>query len=210
VSKNSKEKGKFMQKKLLISTFIVALLGLTSCKRQQPSKPQTNRPEQHITMPAGSDSTNTKVSFFNDDVGEFEHIDTLALEEEQIKQPETLAWDEPAQVNPELKTVYFEYDSTTPRPDQQATLAQVSRAVNEWISKGYKVVFKGHACRWHGTRAYNLALSQERASSLARRLNLKSGTYSTFGVGNEELISFENTKDGQAPNRRVEIYPLAS
>jgi outer membrane protein OmpA-like peptidoglycan-associated protein len=68
----------------------------------------------------------------------------------------------------------------------------------------------GHACLWHGTGAYNLSLSGERAQWLADACNIAHDKVKIFGVGNEEPIVRNNTKDEQAINRRVEVYAIAA
>lgn len=200
-----------MQKKLVCSALVLALAGLSGCKRNQKLTQYTKTSDQQVTMPFKGDNKNTKVSFFNEDAQNFDDIDTFALDEDSLNTDgKTLAFNDTPGLETETKTVLFDYDSASPRKDQVSALNAVQESINDWVAKGYKVVFKGHSCRWHGTRAYNIALSQQRAQSLADMCNVAKENLSVFGVGNEEPIAFDNSKDGQAPNRRVDVYPLTA
>jgi len=156
-----------------------------------------------------------KVSFFDEDLGAFEDIETLVLDEEAAEKNgknTVLAFAEPIENDEDALVVYFDYDSSKVREDQRAKLANVKKQVNSWVEEGKKVVFKGHSCTWHGTKDYNLALSNQRAGDLVQNIfgNADQSQVKVFGVGNEELAAFENTFEGQAPNRRVEIYGISA
>ena len=63
--------------------------------------------------------------------------------------------------------VFFEYDSAELRPDAQATLGEIGA----WLVKhpNTNVTIEGH-CDERGTREYNLALGERRATAVASYL----------------------------------------
>lgn len=155
-------------------------------------------------------------------------VEAFVLEEEQFSNPLegtllTHNHDEPIMqdysleqldTKDELQVVYFPYDSKEPAGKQQELLHMIAQKAQETVKEGKTICCKGHSCQWHGTRAYNLALSNSRAHTIAGYLEKEAGIpkekIKIFGVGTEEPVAFEDSKDGQAPNRRVEIYSLAA
>lgn len=208
-----------MNKKALGLLFI-CIIGLSGCKKQKPAPKKGD--SKQVNMPFSDSTKNAKVSFFDADVNEFEDNESFVLDEEsgnkdimvaQNSSNETeLAWGHPAVQQGQTQVVYFDYDSTQPRADQKGKLATVKNKVKEWTQQGYNVVCKGHACKWHGTRSYNVALSNQRAKWMAdicKECQIPANSIKFFGVGNEEPVSNETTFESQAVNRRVEIYPVA-
>ncbi|MBI2775350.1 OmpA family protein [Candidatus Dependentiae bacterium] len=200
-----------MQKKLLVfvTLFIIVLSG---CGKKKVKREHPANLAAAVDMPVPSKGQ-PKVSFFDEDLGAFEDVETLVLDEENAQKGaknDVLALGELDQNDEDVLVVYFDYDSPKVRDDQKAKLASVKKQVDTWVDEGKKVVVKGHSCTWHGTKDYNLALSNQRASDLAQTLvgDSAKGNVKVFGVGNEELAAFENTFEGQAPNRRVEIYAI--
>ncbi len=203
-----------MQKKIivLLGMFIIGLSGCGG-KRKTVTRNRGTDVAAAVDMPLGKDG-HPKVSFFDQDLGEFENIETFVLDDETAAQGSSTVALNNAQSDDQKDAlvVYFDYDSTKVRKDQQKQLAAAKEQVSKWAQKGCKVVFKGHSCKWHGTKDYNMALSNQRAGKLAE-LCLSDDTVEQakiFGVGNEELVSLDTSFEGQAPNRRVEIYALGA
>jgi outer membrane protein OmpA-like peptidoglycan-associated protein len=204
---------------LPIGMLIIALSGCVGSKRQKSLQSRKEKTVQGIAMPLSSDNQGLKVGFFDENIASIDDLESYILDEKSCGN--YLAQDELEEVNftlqeakqhPELATnvVYFDYDSTHMRADQKDVARNVSKKVDQWVKQGYKVVFKGHSCKWHGTRSYNLALSGKRAQYMADLCKVPKDNIKVFGVGNEEPMTFENTKEGQSENRRVEIYPIAA
>ncbi len=121
-------------------------------------------------------------------------------------------WDEIEKAD-DASLVYFPYDGRDPRLDQQENLSKADELALSAYRNNQKIAIKGHSCKWHGTAAYNLALSQDRALRLkehfVKDLNIPESSIKAFGVGSEEPIAFEYSIKGQAPNRRAEIAAVA-
>ena len=69
---------------------------------------------------------------------------------------------------PELEAVYFDYDRSTIREDQSATLRSNARQINAARARRRSSV-EGH-CDERGSEEYNLALGERRANAVKRYL----------------------------------------
>ncbi|MGE0009753.1 MAG: OmpA family protein [Candidatus Babeliales bacterium] len=111
-----------------------------------------------------------------------------------------------------FKTVYFDYDSSRiPQTEVEKMSANKSKA-QEFTQEGKTVVCKGKACKYRGTEAYNLALSDQRAQSVARELKkqgVPSDHIKAFGVGTKEAHSEGNSKAAHSKDRCVDLYTLS-
>ena len=198
--------------KFKIAGFLLVIILLSGCGRKKKST--TCVTEELVTsdLPLGPNDTLAQASIFNED------IEAFVLEEDQPAFNQQLAqnqldftWEEHDLKNNKKQVVYFDYDSSKIKPDQEAAILadiQEKRALTE---KGYNVSVIGHSCKWHGTKAYNLALSERRAQSIAdyyEKAGIDRKHIKVIGVGDSEPITLENGKEAQAPNRRVEISAL--
>ena len=101
--------------------------------------------------------------------------------------------------------VTFGYDSSTVQPQFQATLDQVAQVLSQY-NETYIDIY-GHTDST-GSDAYNQQLSERRADSVARYLEsrgVQSARIGTRGFGETQPIAPNDTEDGRAANRRVEI-----
>lgn len=209
------------EKKLLLS-LAALLLALSGCGggSKKPTSSRENRREHinDVEMPvAQNDAT---VSLFDEDIEEFVLEDDV--ENPFVQEPVTVAdnsqeldisWEEPMNLKEEIKVVYFTYDSSKPLENQQQALEEMTKKAQEIYRNDRTVCVKGHACKYHGTAAYNVALSMERATTVKETLleaGIPESHLKVFGVGNEESIAFGDSLEDQGPNRRVELYALAA
>lgn len=110
-----------------------------------------------------------------------------------------------------LKTAYFDFDKSEIRADQKPIFESNAKKVKDLVDHGSTVVVEGHACRYAGSRVYNLMLSEKRAKKAADFLvgkGIPANKLKTVGRGYEMCIVPEGTMEEQAPNRRVEFYVL--
>ena len=111
----------------------------------------------------------------------------------------------PGQVVPGTFLVFFGFDRSDLTPEAQQVIADAAR---EYRSGGTaRITVTGHTDTV-GTEAYNQALSERRAESVAAefvRLGVPAGDIVTIGRGESELLV--PTGDGvrEPQNRRVEI-----
>ena len=103
-----------------------------------------------------------------------------------------------------LKNLFFEHDKAIIQPtsyNELDRLAQFLKKVN------FQVEIAGHTDNT-GTEAYNLTLSQKRAEAVKAYLNQKgcpNELIATKGYGLSQPMVSNNTLEGRAQNRRVEI-----
>jgi len=105
-----------------------------------------------------------------------------------------------------LYGIYFDTDKDSLRPDSQATLQEIANLLN--ANRGLKVSVVGHTDN-QGKPDYNLDLSRRRAAAVVHELTSKYGVaadrLSSFGCGFYAPVASNDTEDGKAKNRRVEL-----
>lgn len=105
--------------------------------------------------------------------------------------------------------VLFDFDKYDLKKDAKKTLSEISKTLeNSFNKKELDIVINGHTDD-SGTKAYNKELSKKRAEEVKKyfdkKLDSKTITFTTKGYGDTKPIASNDTEDGQAKNRRVEI-----
>ena len=105
-----------------------------------------------------------------------------------------------------LYGVYFDNDKDSLRADSQPTLQEIAKLLT--ASPKLKLQVVGHTDN-QGTPDYNLDLSRRRAASVVRALTSSYGVpasrLSSFGCGPYSPVGSNETEEGRAKNRRVEL-----
>jgi outer membrane protein OmpA-like peptidoglycan-associated protein len=104
-----------------------------------------------------------------------------------------------------LRGVNFDFDKATLRPDARPILDEAVRVLKEEPS--IRVSVEGHTDAV-GTDAYNQGLSQRRAATVRGYLvdhGIDAGRLSSVGFGESKPVASNDTADGRAQNRRVEL-----
>lgn len=123
---------------------------------------------------------------------------TAGTDVQVIRQGDDLILNIPSGIN-------FDYDSAAIRPEFRQTLDQVAGTLSQY-DQTYIDVY-GHTDAT-GSDAYNRGLSQRRAASVADYLSsrgVQPARIGTQGFGETQPIQANDTPEGQAANRRVEI-----
>ena len=104
----------------------------------------------------------------------------------------------------QTRTIYFEFDESTVKQQYLAVLELHAKFL---VESGRNVTLEGHADE-RGTQAYNLALGENRANSVAQYLK-------SYGLANSQIkvVSYDEERPADAghsegsweKNRRVEI-----
>jgi OmpA-OmpF porin, OOP family len=106
----------------------------------------------------------------------------------------------------ELQGIFFDTGKADLKPESEAALKEVAKMLQQ--SADIKVWVVGHT-DYVGTAESNLALSAARAASVVKYLTGASGIDSkrlgSFGAGPYAPIAPNNTEEGRAKNRRVEL-----
>lgn len=123
---------------------------------------------------------------------------TAGTDVQVIRQGDDLILNIPSGIN-------FAYNSATVQPQFQQTLDRVSSVLGQY-DETYVDVY-GHTDST-GSDAYNQTLSERRAISVADYLSghgVQAARIATRGFGETQPIASNDTPEGQAANRRVEI-----
>ncbi len=103
------------------------------------------------------------------------------------------------------RTVYFDFDQDTLRPEFQAIMACHAKYLQD--QPGSRVTLEGNADE-RGTREYNLGLGERRGNAVSGALQGAGGSASQLTVvsyGEERPTCTETSEDCWSKNRRVEI-----
>jgi OOP family OmpA-OmpF porin len=105
-----------------------------------------------------------------------------------------------------LYGIYFDSDKDSIQPDSQTTLQEIAKLLNANPKLNVEVV--GHTDN-QGKPDYNLDLSRRRAAAVVKELTSKYGIagnrLGSFGCGFYAPVASNDSEDGKAKNRRVEL-----
>jgi OOP family OmpA-OmpF porin len=104
-----------------------------------------------------------------------------------------------------LRGVNFDFDKATIRPDAKVILDEAASQLSK--NPDVRVSVEGHTDSV-GKDAYNQKLSERRAASVKSYLvgkGVSDSRLSSVGYGESKPVSSNDTKDGRALNRRVEL-----
>ena len=124
--------------------------------------------------------------------------DTAGTDVQVVRQGDDLLLNIPSGIN-------FAYNSANVEPQFRATLDRVAGVLSEY-NQSYIDVY-GHTDST-GSDAYNQTLSERRAASVADYLSshgVQAARIATRGFGETQPIASNETEEGRAANRRVEI-----
>lgn len=103
------------------------------------------------------------------------------------------------------RVIYFDYDKAELRPEYLEIVAQHGRFMAE--NPDARVRLEGHTDE-RGTREYNIALGEQRASTISRMLQLQGVNtvqLRTVSYGEELPVDEAHNTDAWAKNRRVNV-----
>lgn len=102
--------------------------------------------------------------------------------------------------------IQFDFDRDTIRPESKATLDEIAKLLTDKPDLRLDIV--GHT-DGKGTAAYNLDLSDRRAANVVAALvgnyAIDQTRLSSRGAGMSQPVASNDTEDGRAKNRRVEL-----
>ena len=101
--------------------------------------------------------------------------------------------------------VTFDVNSTAVKPQFRATLDQIAQSLQQYPNSLVDVY--GHTDST-GSDAYNQTLSENRARSVGNYLSMRgvsAARLRTMGFGETQPVATNDTEEGRARNRRVEI-----
>ena len=101
-----------------------------------------------------------------------------------------------------VKDIYFEYDKSDIRPDQQSAIQTDIQFLNQHPEINFTI--EGH-CDSRGSTEYNLALGDQRASSVKNALvagGISASRIKTISYGKEKPFCMEENEACWQQNRR--------
>lgn len=119
--------------------------------------------------------------------------------------PPTPAPTQPVHKKIVLRAVHFDFDKATIRADAAPVLDEAVQILKE--EGGVAVITEGHTDAI-GTVGYNLKLSLRRAEAVRNYLiahGIDASRISTEGFGKSQPVATNDTDEGRAQNRRVEL-----
>ncbi len=105
-----------------------------------------------------------------------------------------------------IYSIYFDFDKADIKPESKPTIEEIAKLLKK--NPTLKLYVVGHTDNI-GTLEYNLSLSEKRAQAVVKELVEKYGISKdrlrAFGVGPLSPVGTNETEDGRAKNRRVEL-----
>jgi outer membrane protein OmpA-like peptidoglycan-associated protein len=102
--------------------------------------------------------------------------------------------------------INFDYNSSVITPQSEPVLKEIAQAMAD--KPDWKLTITGHTDNIGG-HAYNVALSQRRSAAvkqaLVERYHVNPNRLSTAGDGDSDPVDTNDTLEGRARNRRVEL-----
>jgi outer membrane protein OmpA-like peptidoglycan-associated protein len=108
-------------------------------------------------------------------------------------------------------TVHFAFDSSEILPPAEVNLRSLGQALQSPQLAAYQIRIEGHTDST-GPAAYNVGLSHRRANSvkeyLVQHFDIDAERLLTDGLGEDEPITSNDTREGRRKNRRAEFINL--
>ena len=105
--------------------------------------------------------------------------------------------------------IYFDFDKFDVKPESAPVLKQIADILTE--DKNLKLKIVGHTDN-KGTESYNQALSEARAQSVVNHLAfthaIDKSRLQAIGMGLKQPVASNDTEEGKAKNRRVELIKI--
>jgi outer membrane protein OmpA-like peptidoglycan-associated protein len=106
-------------------------------------------------------------------------------------------------------SVLFDFDKSTLKPEAADELHRAAEKIKEFSNA--RIIIEGHTDNF-GTDAYNLELSRNRAAAVrdffVTQEKMEGSGMESSGFGESRPIASNDTEEGRAKNRRVEIIIL--
>ncbi len=133
-------------------------------------------------------------------------VEEAEMEQDIIVDANSMLNDINAQGRVALYGIYFDFDKSDVKSESDPTLKEISKLLSENPNLNLYVV--GHTDNV-GDYNYNMKLSQARADAvvktLASKYNVDKNKLTSAGVGPLAPVTTNDTEEGKAQNRRVEL-----
>ena len=138
-------------------------------------------------------------------VAQPEEPETAPVRQPQTPSPRAIAKDIRKGAVLRLYRIQFDYNSARLKPESREVLELVANVLRS--DPELKVIIEGHTDS-KGTESYNLELSERRAEAVKEalgELGIDPARLKTRGYGERRPLASNETAEGRALNRRVEV-----
>ncbi|MBN1273659.1 MAG: OmpA family protein [Candidatus Aminicenantes bacterium] len=133
-------------------------------------------------------------------------VEKKAMVQEVVADAKSLARDISSTGHASVYGIHFDFNKATVKPESEPTLKEISKLLKQNSKLNLYVV--GHTDNV-GKITYNMQLSLERAKAVVKALGTKygvaQGRLDPYGVGPLVPVASNETEEGRALNRRVEL-----
>jgi outer membrane protein OmpA-like peptidoglycan-associated protein len=133
-------------------------------------------------------------------------IEEAEMEQDIIVDAKSMMSDINSQGRVALYGIYFDFDKSDVKPESDPTLKEISKLLSE--NPKLKLYVVGHTDNV-GDFSYNMKLSQSRAEAVVKTLISKykvdKNRLTSAGIGPLAPVTTNDTEEGKAKNRRVEL-----
>lgn len=209
-----------LMKNQYLPLVLLCCVVLAGCGGKKGKKNYNKKGKQEVMTQLDIDTASEASFFFDDITGEFAELDDNVESGANIQEFTWLEEDEDLQEG-EFKVVHFDFDKASIREDQEGLVAyniDLAKDLLEDEDEDATIVIDGHSCNSAGSRAYNLALSEQRAKTLrdrfvaegvpANKVKIVARGAEVPAVVNGKAVIGD--RSAQAPNRRDEIRVIYS
>jgi len=203
---------------------LVLLVVLAGCGGGKDKK-KTTKKKQEVFTQVDIPTANDAGFLFDEMSNEFVKLgDNIESDANIVNSEDEFKWLENEEVlaNEDFKIVHFDFDKSTIRADQEPlverNIALAKSLLDEDGGDEVTFVVEGHACSSAGTRAYNIALSEERAKVERDRFvaaGIPVENVKIVARGSEIPVKINGVpvtgdRVAQGPNRRDEVRVIYS
>ncbi|MDP2363185.1 MAG: OmpA family protein [Ignavibacteria bacterium] len=136
-------------------------------------------------------------------------IEEAAMKQDIVADAKSMYSDINSQGRVTLYGIYFDFDKAEVKPESDPTLNEISKLLSQ--NPALKLYIVGHTDNV-GDFKYNMKLSQSRAEAVVKTLvskyNVDKNRLTPAGVGPLAPVTSNDTDEGKAKNRRVELIKL--
>lgn len=133
-------------------------------------------------------------------------IEKKAMEQEVVANAEAMGNDINTTGHVSVYGIYFDTGKSTIKPESDAAISEIAKLLKD--NGGLKIYVVGHTDNV-GSFDSNMKLSKDRADAVAKALTGNHGIAATrlksYGVASLTPVTSNDTEDGKAKNRRVEL-----
>ncbi|MEM3112724.1 MAG: OmpA family protein [Candidatus Anstonellales archaeon] len=133
-------------------------------------------------------------------------VEKELMVQEVVADAKSLMSDIQAKGSASVYGIYFDFDKADIKPESEPAIKEIAKLLQE--NKGLKLYVVGHTDNV-GSLDYNMKLSKARADAVVKELTTKykisPDRLKAFGVGSLAPVASNDTEEGKAKNRRVEL-----